>query len=399
MKKRLLFVMNNLQCGGAEKSLISLLQTLDYSRVEVDLFLFRHEGIFMSQIPEQVNLLNEPRHYKYFNMSIKTALAECLRRGNIRIALARTIAQFIFITEKNKARCEQRAWKYVSKSVQKIQGRYDVAIGYLEKNPIYCVIDKTDAHTKIGWIHTNYSNLEMDAAIDRPFFNKLDRLVTVSEECARAIQEEFQDQQEKVKVIHNIVSPSIIRHMAGTEPQEQLQFDREFTNIITLSRLSYAKGIDFAIEACRILVGSAYKVKWYILGFGTDQEQKDCRHLIEKYGLENHFILLGVKDNPYPYIRHADLYVQTSRFEGKSIAIDEAKIMHKPIVVTNFSTAKDQIEHEKNGLIVEMNPEAIAEGIVKLITGEELRTQWVNQLSQENLGTESEIDKLYELIL
>ncbi|NGM85593.1 glycosyltransferase [Paenibacillus sp. 7124] len=398
MKKRLLFVMNNLHCGGAEKSLISLLQTLDYTRYEVDLFLFRHEGLFMSQIPGFVNLLKAPPDNLYFNMSIKTAFADCLRKGKLKVALARLFAQFIFVTEKNAARSEQRAWKYVSASIPRINGKYDAAIGFLEKNPIYCVIDKVDAKVKIGWIHTNYASLRMDAAIDRPFFDRLDYIVTVSDECASALHKAFKAQTGKIKVIHNIVSPSIIRRMSELEMPKPTASGKGCMNITTVARLSPVKGIDLAIEACRILVEQGYPVRWNVLGYGTDSEIRDCNRLIREYGLEEYFKLLGTVDNPYPYLKSADIYVQPSRFEGKSIAVDEAKIMGKPIIVTNFSTAKEQIEHRLNGWIAGMNPEELAEGIRKVIEDEPLRARWAERLAREKLGTEAEVNKLYELI-
>jgi glycosyltransferase involved in cell wall biosynthesis len=105
-----------------------------------------------------------------------------------------------------------------------------------------------------------------------------------------------------------------------------------------------------------------------------------------------------LKENPYPYVRQCTLYVQPSRYEGKSIAIDEAKILGKPIVVTNFSTAKDQIKSDVNGIIVEMNPDALATTIATLLVDKQHQNVLVNNLSNEQLGTESEINKLYELL-
>ena len=108
--------------------------------------------------------------------------------------------------------------------------------------------------------------------------------------------------------------------------------------------------------------------------------------------------LLGLKENPYPYIANSLLYVQPSKFEGKSIAIDEAKILLKPIVTTNFPTVYDQITHGETGLISEMNPTALANEIEKLLIDENLRNKFAENLSKENWGTESEIEKLYQLI-
>jgi glycosyltransferase involved in cell wall biosynthesis len=151
-----------------------------------------------------------------------------------------------------------------------------------------------------------------------------------------------------------------------------------------------------AVKAFKHLVEKGYKIKWYIIGEG--EERPKLKRLIKNYNLEDHLNLLGLKSNPYPFIKQADIYVQTSRFEGKAIAIDEAKILQKPIVVTNYNTAKDQIADGINGLIVDMNPEGIALGIEKLIMNLELRNELVRNLSKESLGTENQIEKLYKII-
>ncbi|PFI51372.1 glycosyl transferase [Bacillus cereus] len=391
MKKDVLFVINNLNCGGAEKSLISLLNTMDYSRYNVDLFLFKHEGLFLNKIPKQVNVLAEPLEYQLFDMPIKAAIMKCLRQGRLDIALSRVCAGYIFKSEKNKARCEQRVWRYLSKSLQNISKKYDVAIGYLEKNPVYFCIDKVNANKKIGFIHTDYDKLGMDPNIDRGYFRSLDHIVTVSEECANVLKQRFSIYNDKIGVIHNIVSPSTINKMS----QEKVDLERKGVKLVSVGRLSHEKGFDLAIEACKNLVGDGYEIKWYIIGEGEGRGKLE--KMIEENHLQDHFLLLGLKENPYPYIREADIYVQPSRFEGKSIAIDEAKILHKPIVVTNFSTAKDQIKNEENGLIIDMDAHSLSEGIKKLIHNEELRNKLIKNLSDEELGTESEIKKLYTL--
>ncbi|PEB56277.1 glycosyl transferase [Bacillus pseudomycoides] len=391
MKKNILFVINNLNCGGAEKALISLLETIDYSMYNVDLFLFKHEGLFFNKIPQQVNLLEEPFEYKYFDMPIKKAIMDCVKKGRIDIALARLCAGYIFKNEENKARCEQRVWKYISRSLKTISKKYDVAIGYLEKNPVYFCIDNVKANKKIGFIHNDYDKLGMDPDIDMKYLDKLDKMVTVSEECARVLRQRFPAYKQKVEVMYNIVSPNIINKMS----LEKVDMREKGIKIVSVGRLNYQKGFEMAIETCKGLNKNGYEITWYVIGEG--EERARLEKMIEENNLRGMFILLGIKENPYPYIKNADIYVQPSRFEGKSIAIDEAKILRKPIVVTNFSTAEDQIKNEENGIIVEMNSHAISEGIKKLIDNEELRNKLISNLLKEKLGTESEIEKLYTL--
>jgi glycosyltransferase involved in cell wall biosynthesis len=391
MKKKVLFIMNNLTCGGAEKSLISLLETMDYSKYDVDLYLLKHEGLFINKIPSEVNLLTATQDYRYFDMSIKTALIECLREGKLKFAIARLFAGFIFKNEKNLARAEQRVWRYMSTVFREIDTRYDVAVGYLEKNPIYLCVDKVRATKKIGFIHTDYNKIGMDSSIDVKYFEKLDHLVTVSEECQRILKSVFPKHNNKISVMYNIISPSVIHKLS----QEQIDLEGNELTIVSVGRLNVHKGFELAIKSCRELIQAGYLVKWYIIGEG--EERGNLENLIKQNSLQDVVKLIGIKDNPYPYIKAADIYVQPSRFEGKSIAIDEAKILLKPIVVTNFNTAKDQITNNENGLIVEMDPISLSEGIARLIDNPALREQFSRKLAHEQIGTEAEIKKLYEM--
>lgn len=387
----MLFVMNNLNCGGAEKALVSLLETIDYTMFNVDLFLFKHEGLFFGKIPKQVNVLPEPFEYKYFDMPAKAAVADSLKKRRFDIAASRIQAGFMFKAEKNSAKCEQKVWKPLSRTLKRLNKKYDIAVGFLEKNPIYFCVDKVDAKKKIGFIHTDYDKLGMEPAFDRYYFDQLDRIVSVSEACTEILKRRFPMHKEKIDFMHNIISPTIIKRLA----QEKVGLSFEGITIVSVGRLHPLKGFEMAVEACEILVRSGYDVRWYIVGEG--EERSKLEKMIEAKELQGKFVLLGLQANPYPYIRNADIYVQPSRFEGKSIAVDEAKILQKPIVATNFSTVKDQIRHNENGLIVDMTPKALSEGIAKFIEDKPLRDTFIDHLSREQLGTETEIQKFYQL--
>ena len=166
--------------------------------------------------------------------------------------------------------------------------------------------------------------------------------------------------------------------------------------LISVYEQFHQKGFEIAIKGAAILVEKGYDIKWYVLGEG--EERKALEQLIKENNLTANFILLGIKENPYPYINNATIYVQPSRFEGKSLAIDEAKILHKPILTANFTSAKDQIESGINGLIVPLNEQSIADGIIELIEKQELRNTFTSNLKKHHNGTESEIKKLYQII-
>ncbi|WP_028611934.1 glycosyltransferase [Paenibacillus harenae] len=396
MKKKLLFVMPSLSSGGGEKSLINLLSRLDYELYSVDLLLLNKEGLFLGLVPEQVQLLSVSGTFDLFSLRLGMSVQQYLLRGELALAYYRIMFSLQNRSAKNVSIGEQLSWKYMSKSIQKLNTRYDAAIGFLEKTSIYYCVEKVDAVKKIGWVHTDYDKLGMDPSYDADYFERLDYIVTVSNECANTLERYFPEQTEKINVIHNIVSPAIIQSMANEKYDDVYNRVEDEIVILSIGRLTPEKGFELAVLACKELLNRGYKLQWNIIGEGEEKEK--LMKLIQENRLEQHFKLLGPKHNPYIYLKQADIYVHTSKFEGKSIAIDEAKILHKPIVVTRFNTAKDQIQDGLDGLIVDMNPMSVAAGVERLIQDRELADSITKYLSEQKLGTEEEIKKLYRLL-
>lgn len=395
MKKNILFVIPSLEVGGGEKSLVSLLNHMDYSKYNVDLFLIKKEGLFLKMIPPEVNVLNTPDDLKIFLEGLIDSIKDYLKQKKLMLVYSRIMFTLINRFYKDKVRAEQMSWRYMSKAIGILDKKYDVAIGFLEKTSNYLCVDNVIADKKIGWIHTNYENMKMNTKIDEKYFKKFNFIVSISEECIEVLKRNFNICNDKFKLIYNIVSPKFIQALAK-ENVTDIEIRKDAFNIVSVGRLSFEKGIDMSIKACKLLIDNGLNVQWMVIGEGD--ERNNLEKLIIENKLENYFNLVGAKENPYKYIQASDIYVQASRFEGKSIAIDEAKILAKPIVVTNFNTAKDQIKNMINGLIVDMNENSIYEGIKKLIEDSELMNKFNNNLINENLGTENEIQKVYELI-
>ncbi len=385
--------MNNLQSGGAEKSLVSLLQIIDYQQYNVDLLLFKKEGIFLNKLPKEVTVLEAPIAFSYFDMSITSAILQCIKRGKLITLINRILAVFVLKTEKNPAVREQKLWRFLSPCLDSIPKEYDVAIGYLEKTPNYFCIDKTNGAKKLLWIHTNYSNMAMETKYDNDYFQKAHCVVTIATDCAADLKLRFPQFSEKIKVMQNIISPTVIKKLAENKILEAISFNN---SIVSVGRLSHEKGADLAIEACKILQQNIVDFQWIFIGDGNQREHLEAK--VIEYQLQNHVCFFGEKDNPYAYVLNATIFAQTSRFEGKSIAVDEAKILQKPILATNFSTVITQINHLHNGYIVDMNPEAIANGIQILLSDVSMQERFKHNLSQEMLGTESEMTQFYQLI-
>ncbi|USK26511.1 glycosyltransferase [Bacillus sp. CMF21] len=397
MKKNLLFVIPGLGAGGGEKSLVNLLTQIDFSTYNIDLLLFNHNGIFMRYLPKEVNVLPLPDKFKIFALPVMQSVQRFLFKGNFNMAYHRILFALGNKSIKDVSKKEQYNWKYFSKSFPVLEKKYDAAIGFLEKSSTYFCVDKVNANKKIGWVHIDYDKLGMDPNYDIKYFNQLDHIITVSEECSNILSHRFPSQKEKIDVIYNIVSPRVIEFMASQKINDEISHPAaNQLSILTIGRLHEQKGYDLAIDACRLLVDRGINVRWSVIGEGEEREKLE--KMIRGKQLENHFILQGLKSNPYPFIEEADIYAQTSKFEGKSIAIDEAKILRKPILVTNFSTAKDQINSGIDGIIVEMSPAAIADGIENLAQNHQLRKTLSENLSKQELGTETEINKLYRIL-
>lgn len=390
MKKKLLFVIPSLDAGGAEKSLVNLLNTLDFNLVEVDLFLFKHDGLFFNLLPKEVHILPLPNTYKVFSKSLPHSIIGLVKSLKFDLVINRISFAINNKLYKNYSVAEQKGWKFLKKSFMVLPKKYDAAIAFLEKSSIYFITDLVASTLKIGFIHNDYNKLGLDKNFDQIYFNELHKIVTVSQECADILKKEFPKLSNKVVVMHNIVSGKLIHKMAN----EPIHFDTQNT-IVSVGRLHSQKGFDIAIETAKILKSKELRFCWYVIGEGV--ERQSLQNLINQYHLQENFKLLGLKQNPYPYVKSATIYAQTSRYEGKSIAIDEAMILQKPIVVTNFSTAKDQITHNYNGQIVEMNPNAVANAIIKYIENKDFTEQIVTNLQQNNYTTEDQIEVFYTL--
>jgi glycosyltransferase involved in cell wall biosynthesis len=394
MKKKLLFVIPSLDAGGGEKSLVNLLNTMNFDHYEVDLMVFQPKGLFLSSIPKHVTLLTIEGNYTAFTGGLAKACRGFLKAGQFNLIFHRITYTLKNKIITNKGFAEQSSWKNLSKAIPVSEKKYDVAIGFLEKTSNYFVVDKVRATQKIGWIHTNYAKSGMKASFDLPYFEKMDTVVSVSNECEADLKLNFPTLAHKFKIIHNIVSAKLIHQLSDEKPAIALDWSK-FT-ISTVARLSPEKGCDMAVEACKILKDKGLSLQWLLIGDGN--ERKNLEEKVTSYGLQNQFLFLGLQANPYPFVKKATVYVQPSRYEGKSIAIDEAKILQKPIVVTDFDTAKDQLIHLKTGIICPMHPSGLAEEIFKIYHNTDIQNNLILNLSLEQVDSEQEIEKLYAVI-
>lgn len=387
--------MESMGSGGGERSLLTVLQLLDYEKYDADLLLFNPSGLFMDMIPEQVNIIDFDENFKVFSQPVVESIKSYVLKGRLFSALNRVLYSRTVNSKKGSTLYrDQLAWKYMKKAFSKKLGGYDAAIGYLEGKPNFFVADCVDARVKIGYVHNDYNKLKMDKEADRKFFENFDYIVSVSEECCNVLQNVFPEHSQKVRKIENISSPSTLKNMAVLVADEYKNCDKKI--LLTVGRLSSQKGYDIAVDAAEILDKNGVDFKWFAIGKGELKEEIENK--IKEKNLQEKFVLLGERSNPYPYLNGCDIYVQSSYYEGKSIAIDEAKCFAKPIVTTKFTTVLDQLTDGETALLAEIDAQSVAGKIMQLINDENLCKTLSENLKKEKLGNEAEIEKLYELI-
>ena len=397
LKKKLLIAVYNLKIGGIERSLINMLENMDYQKVDVDLLIYHHTGELIGAIPEQVNVLPQIEQYTTFRKSIK----QCFNEGHYSIGSIRVLCKLLTFFNTKLEKLEegsgyiqmQLAQKYSMPFLPALPKEYDLAISYAWPHDI--VANKVKALKKIAWVHTDYSKLEIDNIIDLAVWSKFDYIASVSEDCLKSFLQQYPSLTKKTMVIENITSPEFIKRMAR-ESEPNFVSEQDF-NLISVGRLSYVKGFDMAIEALKILHDKGYKnIKWYVVGYGGYESK--LRELIAKYRLEGSFLLLGKKTNPYYYIESCDLYVQPSRYEGKAVTVTEAMILGKPILITEYPTANSQVINGIDGYICQLNSQGLASEIEKLYNQKDLREEVVKNINRRDFSNSYELEKLYSLI-
>lgn len=390
--RKILFVIPSMRIGGAEKSLVNLLNLIDLNKYDVNLLMFKPEGDFLQQIPSGIHILKTDPSLFYAYKCDKNVFS-C--KTGIRSEILRIFSTGVCkILYGNCAR--QKRWtKFYKTLLPKLDSEYDVAIGYLEGDASYYVIDKVNAKRKILWVHSNFENIKKneDAAAYKEYFCKADSVVSISDKCVQVLQDNYPDMRNKFVFLPNLTSSVVLKNTAKAAIDEK--FLKDIFNIVSVGRLTEAKGFDMAIDALKILKDHKVPVHWWIIGDG------ELRKCLEKQAKDNsveeYLTFLGFKANPYPYMNKADLIVQTSRWEGKSVVLDEAKILGKPILATDYATVKDQVENGKEGVIVEMDAESIAREIEHLVEDESVLNGIRNYLMARNYGNQSEIVKYYKL--
>lgn len=385
MKKKVLFVIDTLRMGGAEKSLVTLLKGLDPQRLDIVIFLFEKGGSLEKEVPNFVRIQYADAVTRAMTLEFRIYFKDLIKSFH-------WIAAFSRLKFMLSARYEKKHkfyWKSISRFIPQHNEHFDIAIGYLEGFPNYYVIDKVIADKKIGWIHSDFSK-QIILPEAKEYYAQFDSLVTISDVCCEALRALIPSQ--KIIVLPNVV----LKEDILKKSEKQVNWDKHKYHIITVGRIEHVKGIDLAFEAAKLVHQSYPCIQWHVFGKGSLIDS--INQMVEKEIADDFFLLEGETKNPYPYMREADILVQPSRWEGKSIVLDEAKLLGKAIVVTNYPSVSDQIVNYETGLIAEINPDSIAQKVIQLILKPDLKRTLEQNCARELNDSVQTIDKFYQLV-
>ncbi|MDD6261536.1 MAG: glycosyltransferase [Clostridiales bacterium] len=394
MKKRILIVSHALELGGAERSLIGLLDALDPAQCTVDLFLLRHEGELMNEIPPHVNLLPSVPSYTVLARPMITTLLE----GHLLLTAARLFGKISahFYDKRHDYSDSivslEYSHKFTCPFMPGIQPNtvYDLAVSFL--TPHYFAANKVNANKKIAWIHTDYSKVHVNIDSELKMWDAYDHIVSISTAVTENFLSVFPSLKEKLILIENILPGKLIAKQANVFIPPEMS-DSDHIRLLSIGRFCTAKNFDNIPDICSRLVESGLNVKWYIIGYGGDEQL--IRRKIGLSGMENRVVMLGKKTNPYPYIKNCDLYIQPSRYEGKCVTVREAQMLGKPVVITRYATSSGQLEDGLDGIIVPMDNEGCATGIANLLRNPARMERLSQTCKSRDYSNRQEVEKLY----
>lgn len=396
--KRILIFSHAMELGGAERALLGLLENFDYKKYQVDLFLMRHSGELMAYIPSQVNLLPELPQYA----SLAVPFSTVIKNGQLLLVCGRLYGKYaaqkrvkqLELPEDNGVALEY-SHKYTKKFMPSVgYGQYDLAISFL--TPHYFVAEKVSAKRKIAWIHTDYSKVSVDVSSELRMWNKYERIISISDSVTDSFLKLFPSLKEKIRVIENMMPTKCINVQKNMLDVSREMPEDGSIKLLSIGRFCTAKNFDNIPAICSLIREQNYDIKWYIIGFGGDKNLIEKR--ISEFDMQDYVIILGKKENPYPYINACDLYVQPSRYEGNSVTVHEAQLLEKPVVITDYATSCSQLEDGVDGVIVPMDNEGCAQHIASLLRNPERCWRLSENCRKRDYSYGMEIEKVYALI-
>ena len=363
--------------GGIEKSLVEFLHYLAGKDVSVDLYLWRKPGVLHSQITNHASEISYRAH--------PGSLGNCLHSG-------RPLANALWYAKFRIYRLFGRAVK----AFKSFPGEYDIAISYCQNgySPHY-VIDKVKARKKYMWYHHgSYEGRGTQKRVDAKYFAKYDKVIAVSRACEQMLLGHFPHLDGKTTVIHNLINENEIIEKAALPMDEPWLAGLDGCKIVTVGRVSPEKGQVMAIETARVLKRRGFAFQWIFVGDGPDFDK--CQRLAERLGVKEQCHFIGVKTNPYPYMKLADVYVQPSVFEADPITIAEALLLERFIIASDIPSMREALQNGRYGVLTERSEYVLGDLIMKYADMEAQKKilQNVRLVQSRNVKIHEHIDEL-----
>lgn len=397
--KKILFMAEYMLCGGVEKSLLTLLNTIDKNRYSITLLLLKKKGILLSEIPDGVKImeLELPEDEEYDILyGRKAALKKSLKEKKYYSFIKKAVRGVTLTIMSNSN--EKKRVKYyqsIAKKFPVLTEEYDVAIDYMGYGLIntFYIAEKVRAKTKISWIHFEPSKAMKDFSSFKVFFKKYNYIFCVSKQILLDMENILPEYKKKFKVFYNIVDKNKLNDLA----QIGNTFDCEDgkINILSIGRLDLQKGFDIGINVVERLLKDGYLIKWWIVGDGP--QKQELENILKNKDLTKDIVLLGQHTNPYGYLSKCDIYFQPSRHEGYGIAVAEARAFYKPILSTNFAGAQEQLKNMVTGKIANCSEDELYIGMREILDDKGLLKKFSYNLARENDVFDQQLKVLYKI--
>lgn len=390
MKKKLIFITEALWIGGIETALVNLLNRLDYNRFDVTCLVLRDSLDVADRITPQCRLIVSDRQHK---VTFPKGYG-CKRLYNImeEPQNAAKFRRFIWSALRVVFRAAE-AKCYASYVKKQLKGEhFDTAVIYSDR-AAETAVRAVSADRFLMFYHHGAMRREYHDAYG---YRKADKVIAVSPALAEKLRAYRSKYADKIISVNNIIDIDGVREKGLDIPT--VKFSADCFNIVSCGRLSHAKGMDIAVDACAKLVADGFTgFHWYIVGGGP--EESALREQIMRLGLEDCVSLLGMQSNPYPYIRCADLYVQPSRFEAFGLTIREAQALAVPVLSTRTDGSAELISDGETGLLCESNADSIAAAVMRLYNSPKLRESIHAELQNHDFERDNSaiLKQLYSL--
>jgi len=360
---KILFVSFDLSIGGIQKALVSLIKkTVEQNpNYQIDLLLFSKYGEYLKEVPPQVNIIQVKS--RMLRASV-TAYDRIKKEGSFSDKLAK-ILSFLLI----KILGHQKFYSLIV-GKKKSYKDYDLAIAYSHDNYMTTfmkganlfVLNRVEAKEKHAYLHADISKETVNIKHMEKIYAGFDKIIAVSKGCQDILNKAIPSLMEKTSYEHNVVDAQEIKLLA----QENIPFGRQegIKYFVTVSRLSYHKGIDRVLNIVEKLVNkNITNFKWHIVGEGQAEYKSEILNAqVKEKALDKYLFFTGNQENPFPFVKQSDIFIMPSRAESFSLVIVEAIALDKLVITCDYSAAKELLEHTNN-IIVENSEVALQKAI------------------------------------